>query len=140
MPTRVPASARTSQKLEEAADALRVEIDTLGGNLVYVELLKHKETNSSEKNLVLLGPEHRYGLHSGLTGANQPNHTTKFSSAAKDVVLAPGANTEAQSLGIAPLHSLKGLLEMQNEAGLHAPFREWVRLMQTGIDGRKAYA
>jgi benzoate/toluate 1,2-dioxygenase subunit alpha len=55
-------------------------------------------------------------------------------------VLHEGANEEAADLGINPLHSLKGLLEMQNEAGLHAPFREWVRLMRAGIEGRGAYS
>ena len=50
-----------------------------------------------------------------------------------------GADDTARNLGLAPLHNLKGLLEMQNEAGLHAPFREWVRLMKAGMEGRKAY-
>lgn len=82
----------SNERIRVETDTLRVEIDTLGGNLVYVELLRHKDANSMEKNLVLLGPEHRYGLHSGLTGANLPNHTTKFTSTVREASLAAGSN------------------------------------------------
>ncbi len=82
----------SGERIRVSTDTLRVEIDTLGGSLVYVELLKHKDASNREKNLVLLGPEHRYGMHSGLTGANLPNHTTKFSSAIKEATLAPGVD------------------------------------------------
>ena len=84
--------ATSNERIRVETDTLRVEIDTLGGNLVYVELLRHKDANSMEKNLVLLGPEHRYGLHSGLTGANLPNHTTKFTSTVREASLAAGSN------------------------------------------------
>jgi len=81
----------STERIRVETDMLRVEIDTLGGNLVYVELLQHKDSNDRNKNLVLFGPEHRYGLNAGLTGANLPNHTTRFTSAVKDARLAPGA-------------------------------------------------
>ena len=85
--------ATSSERIRVDTDTLRVEIDTLGGNLVYVELLRHKDANARDKNLVLLGPEHRYGLHSGLTEANLPNHTTRFSSSKKEASLASGADS-----------------------------------------------
>ena len=118
---RSDASAMTTSndRIHVETDALRVEIDTLGGNLVYVELLRHKETNSREKNLVLLGPEHRYSLHSGLTGTNLPNHTTKFSSTVKEAVLAPGANA----------------LEVR----LEAVSPEGIRLIKTYVFHRDSY-
>ena len=53
--------------------------------------------------------------------------------------LQSGADETARGLGLKTSHNLKGLLDMQNEAGLHAPFREWARLMDAGINGRKAY-
>lgn len=74
-------------------DLLRVDIDSLGGSLVYAELLQHKNTHDRDKNLVLLGPEHHYGLQSGLIGANLPNQTTKYSSSVKQASLAPGADS-----------------------------------------------
>ena len=73
-------------------DLLRVDIDTLGGSLVYAELLQHKNTHDRDRNLVLLGPEHQYGLQSGLIGANLPNQTTKFSSSVKQASLALGVD------------------------------------------------
>ncbi len=74
-------------------DLLRVDIDTLGGSLVYAELLQHKNTHDRDKNLVLLGSEHHYGLQSGLIGANLPNQTTKYSSSVKQASLASGADS-----------------------------------------------
>ncbi len=60
-------------------DLVVAEIDTLGATLTRVELLKHKEAKNSAKNLVLLGPEHRYEAQSGLTGDGGPNHRTLWS-------------------------------------------------------------
>ena len=50
-----------------------------------------------------------------------------------------GANDVAQSLGISPATSETGTYKTQTEALLHGPYREWLRLMESGLDGRKAY-
>jgi len=50
-----------------------------------------------------------------------------------------GANEVAQSLGISPATSESGTYKTQTEALLHGPYREWLRLMEAGLDGRKAY-
>src|SRR6185503_4896021 len=73
----VPGAAAPAAKGETITvrtDLIVVEIDTLGATLKRVELLKHKEAKDSAKNLVLLGPEHRYEAQSGLTGNSGPNH------------------------------------------------------------------
>ncbi len=49
------------------------------------------------------------------------------------------ANDVAQSLGISPATSETGTYKTQTEALLHGPYREWLRLMQAGLDDRKAY-
>ena len=46
----------------------------------------------------------------------------------------------ARSIGIAPQASVRGRFEMFSEVGFHAPYREWARLIQAGVAGRKAYA
>lgn len=51
-----------------------------------------------------------------------------------------GANEEAVEAGLHPLTSVKGHRTQNNEIGTHAPFREWVRLMEAGMSGRKAYS
>ena len=72
-PAAVPAKGEIVQI---RTDLLVADIDTQGGGLVRLELLKHKETNDQSKNLELLGPEHQYFAQSGLTGDGGPNHRT----------------------------------------------------------------
>jgi YidC/Oxa1 family membrane protein insertase len=72
----VPAAAPAArgETLRVQTDLLIAEIDTLGGTLSKVKLLKHKHADDQSKNLVLLGPEHHYFAQSGLTGESGPNH------------------------------------------------------------------
>ncbi len=73
----VPQAAPTKGEIVQVrTDLLVADVDTLGGGLVRLELLKHKETNDQSKNLVLLGTEHQYFAQSGLTGDGGPNHRT----------------------------------------------------------------
>jgi benzoate/toluate 1,2-dioxygenase alpha subunit len=54
--------------------------------------------------------------------------------------LQAGGNAMAQQMGIHPRSSVKGPLTMCTEAAaLHGPLREWARLMDAGLAGRKAY-
>jgi YidC/Oxa1 family membrane protein insertase len=92
---KVPAAAAAAAKgeaLRVQTDLLLAEIDTLGGTLSKVELLKHKHADEPSRNLVLLGPEHHYFAQSGLAGEGGPNHRTlwKAQPGARD--LAPGAS------------------------------------------------
>jgi YidC/Oxa1 family membrane protein insertase len=64
-------------------------VSTQGGDIVYLELLQHKDTLDNTKNFVLFGNEHRYAAQSGLTGG-LPYHRTVFTADAKEFSLAPG--------------------------------------------------
>jgi YidC/Oxa1 family membrane protein insertase len=89
----VPGAAAPALKGETITvrtDLLVVEIDTLGATLKRVELLKHKEAKDSAKNLVLLGPDHRYEAQSGLTGDSGPNHRTLWKAQPGSLALADG--------------------------------------------------
>ena len=91
----VPGAAAPAAKGETITvrtDLIVVEIDTLGATLKRVELLKHKEAKDSAKNLVLLGPEHRYEAQSGLTG-NADRITAVCGSQAWSLVLGDGQDT-----------------------------------------------
>jgi YidC/Oxa1 family membrane protein insertase len=78
------------ERVRVLTDNIAAEIDTLGGDLVYLEFLEHKDTRDESKNLVLLGPEHRYTVQSGLTGG-LPFHRTLFKLVASGpTTLAPG--------------------------------------------------
>jgi YidC/Oxa1 family membrane protein insertase len=83
-------SGKPRERLRVRTDTVLAEIDTQGGDLVYLELLKHKDTLDNNKDLVLLGPEHRYAAQSGLVGAGLPNHKTMFATAEKEYSLSPG--------------------------------------------------
>jgi len=92
----VPGAAAPAAKGETIVvrtDLVVAEIDTLGATLKQVELLKHKEAKDSEKNLVLLGPEHHYEAQSGLTGESGPNHRTLWTAQPGSTTLAAGQNT-----------------------------------------------
>jgi len=87
-PTTLPGEPR--ERLRVRTDRVIAEIDTQGGDLVYLELLHHKNTLVRNKNLVLLGPEHRYTAQSGLIGTDLPNHRTLFRAKGREFVLADG--------------------------------------------------
>jgi YidC/Oxa1 family membrane protein insertase len=83
------AAPQSGQRVRVRTDTMVAEIDTQGGDLVYLELLQHKDTLDGSKNLVLFGPEHRYSAQSGLTGG-LPFHRTLFTTAELEPTLAPG--------------------------------------------------
>ena len=83
--------ARKGEKIVVRTDLVIAEIDTLGASLKRLELLKHKESKDSSKDLVLLGAEHLYEAQSGLTGEG-PNHRTLWSAKPGEYALAPGSD------------------------------------------------
>jgi YidC/Oxa1 family membrane protein insertase len=84
------APAGKSETIEVRTDLLIAEIDTVGGTLKRIELLKQKEAKDSTKNLVLLGPEHVYEAQTGLTGESGPNHRTLWSMQPGNTTLGAG--------------------------------------------------
>jgi len=61
-------------------DTLLVEINTAGGEISRVELLKHKDIDDNTKPFVLLRQDKNsiYVTQSGLIGADLPNHNTIY--------------------------------------------------------------
>lgn len=88
------------QKLRVRTDTLNVEIDTIGGDIRRLELLKHHEAEDKTKNFVLLADEkpHFYVAQTGLIGAGLPTHKTAFSAQAGEYQLAEGARDLKVSL------------------------------------------
>ncbi len=50
-----------------------------------------------------------------------------------------GQSELAKQMGISPAESVQGPFDIQTETGFHPPYREWARLMQAGVSGRRAY-
>jgi YidC/Oxa1 family membrane protein insertase len=97
----VPAAdaAARGEIVRVSTDLIVAEIDTLGGTLERVELLRHKDSNDPSKNLTLLGPDHRYEAQSGLTGEAGPNHRTLWRAEPGERSLAAGKDTVELRLG-----------------------------------------
>jgi YidC/Oxa1 family membrane protein insertase len=91
----VPAAAAGAkgEAVRVITDLLVAEIDTLGGTLKRLELLKHKDSADPTRNFVLFGPEHGYEAQSGITSEGGPNHLSLWSASAKQVTLEPGRDS-----------------------------------------------
>lgn len=74
------ATAAKSEIVTITTDVIKAQIDTAGGELKYLELLKHKDTVDPTKNLVLFNAtaQHTYLAQTGLIGGAFPNHKSIF--------------------------------------------------------------
>jgi YidC/Oxa1 family membrane protein insertase len=91
----IPAGVERSQQdlIRIRTDFVEMYVSPLGGDIVRLELVKHKEMADRKKNFVLLSPEYQNALQSGLIGNDLPNHKTQFTSTAQDYSLTPGQDT-----------------------------------------------
>jgi YidC/Oxa1 family membrane protein insertase len=92
-PEGVPATAGQAaprELIRVETDYLSAEIDPVGGDLVRLELARYKDSIDATKTFVLLGPEHRYAVQSGLIGQGLPTHKTVYTSRATAYKLADG--------------------------------------------------
>ena len=88
----VPAAAPTAKGeiARVTTDLLIADIDTLGGTLKRLELLKHKDSADPIRNFVLFGPDRSYEAQSGITREGGPNHLTLWTASTKEAVLEAG--------------------------------------------------
>ncbi len=84
------AAAPKGETIRVTTDLVAADIDTLGGTLTRLELLRHKDATDATKNFVLLGPNHKYEAQSGLSGETGPNHRTLWRAEPGERSLAPG--------------------------------------------------
>ena len=81
--TGVPTGDTAAVKNESiviTTDLMKAEIDTAGGEIRHLELLKHHESGHPDKNVVLFDatPPRTYLGQTGLTGGVYPNHKSMF--------------------------------------------------------------
>jgi YidC/Oxa1 family membrane protein insertase len=74
------APAAKGETITITTDVVKADIDTVGGELKRLELLKHRDTVDPTKNLVLFDASagHTYLAESGLIGGAFPNHKSIF--------------------------------------------------------------
>ncbi|HTP94961.1 MAG TPA: membrane protein insertase YidC [Burkholderiales bacterium] len=96
---------KSGQPITVVTDFVRAEIDTLGGDLRRLELLRHRDTIDQDKVFVLLqnDAQHVYLLQSGLLGGELPNHKTQYTAAATHFQLEAGTDTLEVRLDAPPV-------------------------------------
>jgi YidC/Oxa1 family membrane protein insertase len=79
VPAAGPAAAR-GERVTITTDVIKAEIDSVGGELMHLELLKHKDSHDPSKNVVLFDASQArtYLGQTGLVGGTFPNHRTPF--------------------------------------------------------------
>jgi YidC/Oxa1 family membrane protein insertase len=77
-PTVAEPVAAKAETVKIKTDLFEAEVSSQGGELVRLELLKHRATVDRTKNLVLFDAAHRYAAQSGLIGEGLPNHRTIY--------------------------------------------------------------
>jgi len=87
------AAAAKGETVRVRTDLVVAEIDTLGGTLKRLELLKHKDAADPNKDFVLLGPEHHYEAQSGITREGGPNHLSLWKAQGTDFALENGKDS-----------------------------------------------
>jgi len=94
-PSAVPATEAPArgQTVRVTTDLVVADIDTLGGTLKRLELLRHKDSEDEKKNLVLLAADRRYEAQSGIAGEGGPNHRTLWRLLPGERSLASGAES-----------------------------------------------
>ncbi|MDE2076398.1 MAG: membrane protein insertase YidC [Burkholderiales bacterium] len=94
-------------------DVVKATIDSHGGSLVKVELLKEMSQEDTTQHMVVLDKTatHTYVAETGLIGQSAgqalPNHTTPFVVLTKDRTLAEGANELVVKLESLPVNGVK---------------------------------
>lgn len=90
-----PPLAATGARAYVKTDLYLAEIASIGGDLVRVELTRHRAPEDKTKNFVLIetSRERTYLAQTGLIGEGLPNHKTEFKLAPGNHELAAGADS-----------------------------------------------
>ena len=84
-----------AQRIHARTDIFQADIDTMGGDLRHLKLLKHRDSIQADKNFILMddsAPPAVYVAQTGLIGADLPTHKSIFASAANDYKMQDGNN------------------------------------------------
>jgi|APLak6261703504_1056268.scaffolds.fasta_scaffold00961_2 YidC/Oxa1 family membrane protein insertase len=84
---------QSAQRIQVTTDLFKAEIETTGGDLRRLELLKHRASDDDKANFVLLDDAAKpmlYVAQTGLIGADLPSHNAVFTSSANSYQMAAG--------------------------------------------------
>jgi YidC/Oxa1 family membrane protein insertase len=88
------APVAASQRFDVSTDLMKVTLDSVGGDVVRVELLKQVDDFDKTKNVVLLdhSSQRLYKAQTGLTPSGLPNHLTPMTVVPGERALKDGSN------------------------------------------------
>jgi len=94
-PITVIQNAISGEKIEVTTDFIKAEINTVGGDIVKIDFLKHLDTADKSKPFELFrqDQQHTYIAQSGLLGQSLPTHNTVFASEFKAYKLLDNSDT-----------------------------------------------
>jgi YidC/Oxa1 family membrane protein insertase len=87
---------QTVQRISVTTDLYKADIETAGGDLRRLELLKHRSSDNDKTNFILLDDAAKpmtYVAQSGLLGADLPTHKSLFTSSATSYQMQQGKDT-----------------------------------------------
>lgn len=95
-----PGILTRGERIKVVTDTVQAEIDTVGGDLRRLELLKQRESADRKKNFVLLEdtPQRPYVAQTGLIDGDLPTHKAVFTAAAREYKLGQNANSVQAAL------------------------------------------
>ena len=85
------------QRIKVSTDLFAAEIDTIGGDLRHLELIKHRAAEMKDGNYVLMDDAKTpllYVAQTGLMGTGLPNHKSTFTSDATSYTMADGVASQ----------------------------------------------
>ncbi len=86
------APATQAAVLKIRTDLVNAEVSAQGGDLVRLELLRHRAHEKPDTYFVLFDPAHAYAAQSGLIGTGLPNHKSIWKLPAESLELKSGDN------------------------------------------------
>lgn len=92
LPVETGYTLQKGQRIKVTTDLFKADIETIGGDLRRLELLKHRDIDS-EANFVLLDDAAKpmvYVAQTGLIGADLPSHNAIFTTSANSYQMQPG--------------------------------------------------
>lgn len=93
-------NTQAGEKVVVMTDYFKVEVNTVGGDISRIELLKHFDTSDKSKPFLLFKQDaaNTYIAQTGLLGENLPTHNTLFLSEKSSYTLADGKDSIALRL------------------------------------------
>jgi|SoiMethySBSTD1v2_1073268.scaffolds.fasta_scaffold45077_6 YidC/Oxa1 family membrane protein insertase len=146
VPGPAPAPAK-GERIQVRTDLIAVEIDTLGGTIKRLDLLRHKASDDQTKTFSLLTEAHRYEAQSGLAGDLGANHRVLWSASPGERTLDTGQEAlevrlsakAANGLTVSKIYTFRRnsyvidvALEVKNEGAVPVAPRAYFQLSHDG--------